>query len=108
VRQLLALAVTLTVWEAAGRAGMLNPLYFPAPSRIAAALVELFSYGTIWAHLEATFAAAIGGLVLGLAEVFSIVWIGSGWRDAVAFSLLFAILFIRPQGLFGRIRVREV
>ena len=52
--------------------------------------------------------AMVGGLILGLAEVFSIVWIGSGWRDAVAFSLLFAILLIRPQGLFGRIRVREV
>jgi NitT/TauT family transport system permease protein len=66
-RQLLALAVALAVWEAAGRAGMLNPLYFPMPSRIGAALYELFSQGTIWTHLEATFAAAIGGLLLGIA-----------------------------------------
>ncbi len=66
-RQLLALAVALTLWEAAGWAGWLNPLYFPAPSRIGAALVELFSQGTIWTHLEATFAAAIGGLILGIA-----------------------------------------
>jgi len=66
-RQLLALAVALALWEGAGRAGWLNPLYFPAPSRIGAALVELFSYGTIWTHLEATFAAAIGGPVLGIA-----------------------------------------
>ena len=66
-RQFLALAVALALWEAAGRAGWLNPLYFPAPSRIGAALVELFSFGTIWTHLEATFAAAIGGLVLGIA-----------------------------------------
>jgi NitT/TauT family transport system permease protein len=66
-RQLLALAVALTLWEAAGWAGWLNPLYLPAPSRIGAALVELFSQGTIWTHLEATFAAAIGGLVLGIA-----------------------------------------
>ena len=65
-RQLLALAVALTLWEAAGRAGWLNPLFFPAPSRIGAALVELFSYGTIWTHLQATFTAAIGGLVLGI------------------------------------------
>jgi NitT/TauT family transport system permease protein len=66
-RQLLALAVALTLWEAAGWAGWLNPLYLPAPSRIGAALVELFSQGSIWPHLEATFAAAIGGLVLGIA-----------------------------------------
>lgn len=52
--------------------------------------------------------AMIGGLVLGLAEVFSIVWIASSWRDAVAFGLLFAILLVRPQGLLGRRSVREV
>jgi NitT/TauT family transport system permease protein len=66
-RQLLALIVALGLWEAAGQAGWLNPLYFPAPSRIAVALVELFSQGSIWPHLQATFTAAIGGLVLGIA-----------------------------------------
>ncbi len=52
--------------------------------------------------------AMLGGLALGLAEVFSVARIGSGWRDAVAFGLLFAILFVRPQGLLGRKKVREV
>jgi branched-chain amino acid transport system permease protein len=52
--------------------------------------------------------AMLGGLTLGLAEVFSVARIGSGWRDAVAFGLLFAILLLRPQGLLGRKRVREV
>lgn len=52
--------------------------------------------------------ALLGGLALGLAEVFSVARIGSGWRDAVAFGLLFAILLLRPQGLLGRKRVREV
>jgi NitT/TauT family transport system permease protein len=66
VRQLLALAVVLILWEAAGRAGWLNPLYAPAPTRIGAALAELFASGSIWPHLQATFSAAIGGLVLGL------------------------------------------
>lgn len=52
--------------------------------------------------------AMLGGLALGLAEVFSVAKIGSGWRDVVAFGLLFAILLLRPQGLLGRKRVREV
>src|SRR5947207_14234017 len=67
VRQLTAFALLLEVWEAVGRAGMLNPMYAPMPSRIAAALVELFSDGRIWPHLEATFSAALGGLALGIA-----------------------------------------
>jgi NitT/TauT family transport system permease protein len=67
VRQLAAFTVLLAVWEAAGRAGMLNPLYAPMPSRVGAALAELFSDGRIWPHLEATFTAALGGLALGIA-----------------------------------------
>ena len=65
-RQLTALAVLLAVWEAAGRAGLLNPLYAPSPSQIGAALVELFGSGRIWTHIEATFTAALAGLALGI------------------------------------------
>jgi len=66
LRQLAALALLLAAWEAAGRAGWLNPLYAPAPSKIGGALVELFVEGNVWPHLEATFSAAIGGLVIGI------------------------------------------
>jgi branched-chain amino acid transport system permease protein len=52
--------------------------------------------------------AMLGGLALGLAEVFAVARIGSGWRDAVAFTLLFGILLLRPQGLLGRKAVRQV
>ncbi|HEU4514915.1 MAG TPA: branched-chain amino acid ABC transporter permease [Nocardioidaceae bacterium] len=52
--------------------------------------------------------ALVGGLLLGVAEVFAIQYIGSSWRDLIAFGLLFAILLIRPQGLFGARKVREV
>src|SRR5207248_11493428 len=45
---------------------MLNPLYMPSPSQIAAALYDLFADGRIWPHLEATFSAALGGLALGV------------------------------------------
>jgi NitT/TauT family transport system permease protein len=66
VRQLLALAVLLALWEAAGHAGMLNPLYMPTPTQIWAAFVDLFGSGRIWPHIEATFTAALVGLALGI------------------------------------------
>src|SRR5262245_34098059 len=66
LRQLAALAVMLAVWEAADRADLLNPIYAPSPSRVGAALIDLFADGRIWPHLEATFSAALGGLAAGI------------------------------------------
>src|SRR5215470_1289166 len=65
-RQLTAFAVLLAIWDTAGRAGLLNPMYLPSPSQIGAALVDLFGSGRIWTHLEATFTAALVGLALGI------------------------------------------
>jgi NitT/TauT family transport system permease protein len=67
LRQLTTFAVLLGIWEAAGRAGLLNPLFMPTPGQIGSALVDLFADGRIWPHLEATFTAALGGLALGIA-----------------------------------------
>jgi len=51
--------------------------------------------------------ALLGGFFLGFAEVFSVAYIGSTMRDAVAFGLLFTILLLRPQGLFGHAAQRR-
>jgi branched-chain amino acid transport system permease protein len=51
--------------------------------------------------------AMLGGLFLGFAEVLSVAYIGSTMRDAVAFGLLFLILLVRPQGLFGKVVQRK-
>lgn len=47
------------------------------------------------------FAAVAGGLVLGLIEQ-AVIPFSSAFKDAVALVILLAVLFIRPQGLFGR------
>ncbi|RPF20583.1 branched-chain amino acid ABC transporter permease [Myceligenerans xiligouense] len=52
--------------------------------------------------------ALVGGLLLGVAEVLAVQHVGSSWRDLVAFALLFGLLILRPQGLFGSRRLREV
>ncbi len=46
--------------------------------------------------------ALVGGLLLGLIEALTAGYVSSVYKDAVAFVLILAILFIRPQGLFGR------
>lgn len=47
--------------------------------------------------------AVLGGLILGVLEVMLVAWFPawSGYRDAVAFSLLILVLLVRPTGLLG-------
>ncbi|TQF81842.1 ABC transporter permease [Elioraea sp. Yellowstone] len=67
MRRALALATLILLWEAAGWAGLINPLYAAPPSEVAALAFGLFADGSIWPHLQATFAAALLGLAIGLA-----------------------------------------
>jgi branched-chain amino acid transport system permease protein len=46
-------------------------------------------------------AAVAAGILLGILESFSIWFMPTAFKDAIAISLLLLILFIRPSGLFG-------
>jgi len=45
--------------------------------------------------------ALLGGLVLGVAEIWGSALFGTEWRHVVAFVLLVVILLFRPTGLLG-------
>ena len=67
VRRLISLLFLTALWEVLARLGAINPFYAPAPSEILRVVISLFAEGTILGHLEATFTAALAGLVIGLA-----------------------------------------
>ena len=52
--------------------------------------------------------ALAGGLLLGLLEAFTAGYISSHYKDAVAFIVLIALLFVRPLGLFGTATINRV
>lgn len=52
--------------------------------------------------------AVVGGLLLGLLESFAAGTISSAYKDAVAFLVILGVLFVMPQGLFGRRSVERV
>jgi branched-chain amino acid transport system permease protein len=55
-----------------------------------------------------TLGAVVGGLLLGILESMGAGFISSAYKDAIAFIVLLAILFVRPAGLFGNVRVRRL
>lgn len=50
--------------------------------------------------------AMLGGVILGLVESMGAVYLGSQWKDVIAYVLLALILIVRPTGLLGE-RVAE-
>jgi NitT/TauT family transport system permease protein len=58
----IALGVVVALWQLAGSAGWVNPLFLPPPSAIATALWKLATSGALWQHVS-----------------WSIMRIGSGW-----------------------------
>ncbi|MFC1487039.1 branched-chain amino acid ABC transporter permease [Thermoproteota archaeon] len=85
----------------AGAAGALYGIIFPfnpyigaLPTIKAFAIIILGGLGSIPG-------AIIGGLLYGIAEQSAVIFLGSIWRDAVAFALLIIVLIFKPKGLFG-------
>lgn len=46
--------------------------------------------------------AVVGGLGVGLIEVFATRYLGSEWPNVTVFILLLVVLLVIPQGIFGR------
>jgi branched-chain amino acid transport system permease protein len=51
--------------------------------------------------------AVVGGLFIGVAEAL-VPPEYSGYKDAVAFAVLFLVLLVRPRGLLGRQLIQKV
>ena len=52
--------------------------------------------------------ALVGGIVLGLVEAFGGAWLGTEWTSVIAFSVLIAVLTLRPTGILGETIVERM
>lgn len=90
----------------AGAAGVALGLLYTSAAPFMGSLFGLKSFICMLVagnrHIEAIMAV---GLLLGIVEAVVTGYISSNLRDAVAFGLLLAVLFFRPQGLFGSYQV---
>ena len=50
----------------------------------------------------------VGGLLIGLAESFTLVYISTKYSDLVVFGILIATMLIRPTGILGKRALQKV
>ena len=91
-----------------GAAGVLFGLAFNSISPDIGRSVELKGLAVIiLGGMGSVPGAVMAGFALGLVEVFTVAYVGSSFRDAVSFAVLFVVLIARPSGLLGRAAARE-
>src|SRR5437763_6925077 len=91
-----------------GAAGVLFGVAFNSVSPDMGRSVELKGLAVIiLGGMGSIAGAVIAGFALGLLEVLAVVQLGSSWRDAISFGVLFLVLLVRPSGLLGKAAIRE-
>ncbi|MGJ3248549.1 MAG: branched-chain amino acid ABC transporter permease [Elainellaceae cyanobacterium] len=86
---------------AAAGGAILSMVFFMTPSMGDLATPKAFTI-VILGGVGSLPGAIAGAIVVGLSESLAATYIAVGYKDAIAFVLLLALLFFRPQGLFGR------
>ena len=88
----------------AGAAGTLVSLQYSIAPAIGLAWTLKALVVVVLAGLGSVFGAFAAGLLLGVAETFSVFVIGPAYREVIGLVLFLLVLLLRPQGLFGRVR----
>lgn len=55
----------------------------------------------VLAGMGSLFGSFTGGILLGVAEAMSVVFVGGPYREVIGLILFLVVLILRPQGLFG-------
>jgi len=88
----------------AGIAGILIALEQNLEPAMGTSLVIKGFSGAVIGSIMSVPASILGSYILGFAENYGIWFLPSGYKDAIAFVLLFLFLLLRPNGLFGKDR----
>jgi branched-chain amino acid transport system permease protein len=87
----------------AGLAGAMLTVHLVAISPITGDefLIKAFA-AAVLGGVGSILGVVVGSFALAFVETFAILAGYGGWANAVAFILIFIVLLVRPQGLFGR------
>jgi branched-chain amino acid transport system permease protein len=86
---------------AAAAGALLGPVFLVAPTMGDLASLKAFAI-VILGGLGNITGATIGGFLLAIIEELGAGYISSGYRDAMGFLIIIAVLMFKPTGLFAR------
>ncbi|MBI5064654.1 branched-chain amino acid ABC transporter permease [Candidatus Woesearchaeota archaeon] len=89
-----------------GAGGVLIGIEQNLSPQMGIALVIKGFTGAVIGGLSSIQGAIAGSFILGILENLGILWLPSGYKDAISFIILFLFLLIKPSGLFGK-KMRE-
>lgn len=107
VNRMLALSWGLAAAIGALVASLAAPQLVLQPSMFSATLIYAFA-AAILGGLTSPIGALVGGLIVGISENLAGTYlpgIGNDFKQAIALAIIMAVLFLKPEGLFG---TREV
>jgi branched-chain amino acid transport system permease protein len=101
VRTMILLSFTLSAALGAAGGVIITPLSLMEYDRGALLGLKGFSVAVL-GGLGNFWGAFVAGIFIGVAESFCAGYLSSGYKDAVALVALLLVLFVKPEGLFGK------
>jgi branched-chain amino acid transport system permease protein len=90
-----------------GIAGILvAPSLFLDTNLMSAVLIKAFAGGVL-GGLSSLVGVFLGCLALGVTENLTSAYLSPSFADAITFIIIIAVLIMRPEGVFGRVKVRK-
>lgn len=85
-----------------GLAGALLIIVAPVDPMLDRAYIGRTFCVVVMAGLGSMSGTLVAAIILGIAESIVLTLFGASWAPAISFTMLLAVLAVRPQGLFGR------
>jgi branched-chain amino acid transport system permease protein len=104
--------IVMLTWGMAGFLGafagiLIAPILYVSPQMMDEVLIKGY-VAAVFGGLYSIPGAIVGALMIGVAENLAGGYLGSHYKTATAFVMIVALLALRPQGLFGIQKRREI
>ena len=86
---------------------LVAPSLFLDTNLMGALLIKAFAGGVL-GGLNSLIGVFLGCLALGVAENLVGAYVSPAFGEAITFIIIIAVLIVRPEGVFGRVKARKV